>query len=212
MKPVNAVARSSNTPPWRRWLARIGLGLGMVAFVGIVVWAGMGLSHGPSAPARQIARIAILPDIPPPPPPPPPQEPPKAQPQEQPKQIEEAPKPMPPEPQQLKMEGAAGEGPSPFAAGQVKQDYIGGDIGNGNRYSSYIAHLEQQIQAELTRHNLRVSDIKLFIWLGQDGSIERYKIIASNNARFGRPSQASVVSMRRPWPACPCQSDFELIK
>ena len=36
-----------------------------------------------------------------------------------------------PNPQQLKMEGQAGEGPSAFAAGDVKQDYIGGDIGNG---------------------------------------------------------------------------------
>jgi protein TonB len=106
------------------------------------------------------------------------------------------------------MEGAAGEGPSPFAAGQVKQDYIGGDIGNGDRYSAYISHLEQQVQAELTRRKLRVSDIKLFVWLGHDGSIERYKIVASNPeaeravrgalADFNRVDEAPVAGMPMP--------------
>jgi protein TonB len=74
------------------------------------------------------------------------------------------------------MEGTAGEGPSAFAAGDVKQDYIGGDIGNGSRYSAYVARLEQRIQAELTRHKVHASNVRLFVWLAPDGSIQRYTI------------------------------------
>ena len=71
--------------------------------------------------------------------------------EEQPKQQVEAPKQQtPPEPRQLKMEGQAGEGPSAFAAGEVKQDYIGGDIGDGSRYAGYVSRLEQMIQDELS--------------------------------------------------------------
>jgi protein TonB len=153
---------------------RIVLGLGMMGVVGAVVWGGMNLSHGPSPAKRQIARIMILPDTPPPPPPPDQKPPPK---QEQVRQQVNAPKPeMPPVPEQLKMEGQAGEGPSPFAAGEVKQDYIGGDIGNGSRYAAYVGRLEQRIQVELTRHKLRAANIKLFIWLLPDGSVQKYTV------------------------------------
>jgi protein TonB len=151
----------------------------MVAIVGAVVWGGMSMGHGPAGPKRQIARIMVLPDTPPPPPPPEEKRPPPKE--EQPKQQIETPKQeTPPEPAQLKMEGQAGEGPSPFAAGEVRQDYIGGDIGTGARYAAYVARLEQRIQAELTRHKIRASNLKLFIWLAQDGSIQRYTVQGSD--------------------------------
>jgi hypothetical protein len=160
------------------WLRRSVISAGMLIFVGAVVWGGMNLSHSTAAPKRQIARIMVLPDTPPPPPPP--EE--KKQPKEaQPKQQIETPKQeTPPEPQQLKMEGQAGDAPSAFAAGEVKQDYIGGDIGTGSRYAAYVGRVEQRIQLELTRHNVRASNVRLFIWLQPDGSIQRYSIQSSD--------------------------------
>lgn len=156
------------------WLRRSVIAVAMLVFVGAVVWGGMNLGHSAGTPKRQIARIMVLPDTPPPPPPPEEKRPPKA---EQPKQQVETPKQeTPPEPQQLKMEGQAGDAPSAFAAGEVKKDYIGGEIGNGSRFAAYVGRVEQQIQLELTRHKVRASNVKLFIWLQPDGAIARYSI------------------------------------
>ncbi len=161
-------------PTGKMWRRRILIGFGMLGFVGAVVWGGINLSHGPAGPKRQIARIMILPDTPPPPPPPEVKIPPK---EEQPKQQIEQPKQeTPPEPEQLKMEGQAGDGPSDFAAGEVKQDYIGGDIGNGARYAAYVGRLEQEIQAELEKHKLRGTSVKLFLWLMPDGSVQKINV------------------------------------
>jgi len=158
----------------RPWLRRVALGIGMLSFVGAVVWGGMNLGHGPTGPKRQVARIMVLPDTPPPPPPPEQKIPPK---EEQPKQQIETPKQeTPPEPQQLKMAGEAGEGPSAFAAGEVKQDYIGGDIGNGSRYAAYVGRVEQRVQLELAQHKVRASSVKVFLWLAPDGSVQRYTV------------------------------------
>ncbi len=192
----------------RAWSRRVGIGGGMLLFVGAVVWGGMNLVHTPAAPKRQVARIMVLPDTPPPPPPPEDKRPPPPK-QEQLKQQVEAPKPeMPPEPQQLKMEGQAGEGPSAFASGEVKQDYIGGDIGNGSRYGAYVGRVEQRIQLELTRHKVRASSIKVFLWLAPDGSIQRYTVeggdadtersVRSARADLSRFDEAPVADMPMP--------------
>jgi periplasmic protein TonB len=158
------------------WRQRIVIGLVLLLFVGAVVWGGMNLVRTSAGPKRQVARIMVLPDTPPPPPPPEEKPPPPKQQQPRPQQVE-TPKPQtPPEPQQLKMEGPAGEGPSAFAAGDVKQDYIGGDIGNGSRYAAYVGRVEQRVQLELTRHNVRASSIKVFLWLAPDGSVQRYTV------------------------------------
>ena len=82
----------------------------------------------------------------------------------------------PPEPQQLKMEGQAGEGPSPFAAGEVKNDYVGGDIGNGARFAAYVNRIEQLIQEQLAKRNLRIANAKVYLWLSSDGALQRYEI------------------------------------
>jgi periplasmic protein TonB len=158
------------------WTQRAVIAVCLLSFVGALVWGGMILVRTPQAPKRQVARIMVLPDTPPPPPPP--QEEKKPPPkEEQLKQQVETPKPeTPPEPEQLKMEGQAGEGPSPFAAGDVKQEYIGGDIGNGARFAAYVGRVEQRVQLELTRRNVRASNVKLFLWLAPDGSITRYSV------------------------------------
>jgi protein TonB len=157
------------------WRQRVTIGTVLFALAGALVWGGISLTHRPEAPKRQLAHIMILPDSPPPPPPPDIKKPPPKE--EQLKQQMNTPKQeTPPEPQQLKMAGTAGDGPSAFAAGEVKQDYIGGDIGSGSRYAAYVARLEQQVQAVLTRHKLRADNVKLFLWLQPDGSVQRFTI------------------------------------
>ena len=160
----------------RLWSRRVALALGMPAFVALVAWAGLNLSRSASAPARQVAKIALLPDTPPPPPPPPPPERPKLEPKNEIRQQPDKPKiEAPPEPQQLKMEGKAGEGPSPFAAGEVKNDYIGGDIGNG-RFAPYAGRIAQVIQDALTRRKTKVSNARVLLWLTPDGTVQRFEI------------------------------------
>jgi protein TonB len=164
--------------PSKRWLQRCLIGLGLALFSGAIVYLVMHLVHTSDGPKHQVAKIMILPDAPPPPPPPPPEDkkppPPK---EEKTMQQQVVPKQeAPPEPAQLKMEGTAGEGPSAFAAGDVKQDYIGGDIGNGSRYSAYGARLAQRFQEELSRHKVHASNVKLLVWLAPDGSIQRYTV------------------------------------
>jgi protein TonB len=155
-------------------MQRTAIVFGMLFAACAMVWGAMNLINTSAKPRRQVARIMILPDTPPPPPPPEEARPP-------PKEVVahemNMPKPeTPPAPAQLKMEGQAGEGPSAFASGDVKQDYIGGDIGNGSRYSTYVARLEQRIQAELTRHKLHVSNVRVYVWLSPDGTIKRYSV------------------------------------
>jgi periplasmic protein TonB len=157
------------------WLRRLAMALGMFGFVGLVAWAGLNLSRSPTGPARQVAKIALLPDTPPPPPPPPPEKPPEPK-NEIRQQVDKQKIETPPEPQQLKMEGQAGEGPSPFAAGDVKNDYIGGDIGNGTRYAAYVGRVAQLIQDELSKRKLRVANARVFLWLRSDGAVQRYEI------------------------------------
>jgi periplasmic protein TonB len=189
---VDYRAKPSGT---KQWLKRCVIGIGMLSFVGAVVWGGINLSHGPSAPKRQLARIMILPDTPPPPPPPEEKRPPPKE--EQPRQQIETPKQeTPPAPEQLKMEGQAGEGPSAFAAGEVKQEYIGGDIGNGSRYAAYVARLEDQIQTELTKHKLRLASVKLFMWLSPDGSIQRFSV-AGGDDEASRSVRTALADMHR---------------
>jgi protein TonB len=162
-------------PPSRnRWPQRLAIAFGLLSATCAMVWGAMNFIHSASAPKRQVARIMVLPDTPPPPPPPDEAKPP---PKEQVVREMNIPKvETPPAPAQLKMEGQAGEGPSAFASGDVKQDYIGGDIGNGSRYSAYISRLEQRVQAELSRHKLHVSNMRVFVWLSPDGAVNRYSV------------------------------------
>jgi periplasmic protein TonB len=177
MNALAANRRAQPVPP-KRWIQRLVIGVALLSIAGVAVLGGMSLVHGPSAPKRQMAHIMILPDTPPPPPPPEEKKPPPPKEEAAPQPVN-APVPKvdtPPEPAPLKMEGAAGEGNSMFQAGEVKQDYIGGDIGNGSRYAAYVARLEQRVQVELSRHKLHVTNVKLFLWLSPDGAVQRYTV------------------------------------
>jgi periplasmic protein TonB len=172
---TSLVDTSRASTAWQVWTRRAGIALAMFGVVGLVAWAGLSISRRPAGPMRQVARIALLPDTPPPPPPPPPEQP-KIEPKNELKQQIDKPKvETPPAPEPLKMEGQAGEGPSPFAAGEVKNDYIGGDIGNG-RFAGYVAQVAQRIQDQLARRNLRVTSARMYLWLTADGTVQRYEI------------------------------------
>jgi protein TonB len=169
------VDTSRQYSPALRWLRGLGIAFVMLGLVAVIAWAGLHLSHS-AGPARQVAKIMLLPDQPPPPPPPPPEKP-RIEPKNEIRQQADKPKQeTPPEPQQLKMEGQAGEGPSPFAAGEVKNDYIGGDVGNGARFNAYVGRVAQLIQDELTRRNLKMANARVFLWLTPEGAIQRYEI------------------------------------
>ncbi|MDP2868739.1 TonB C-terminal domain-containing protein [Methyloversatilis sp.] len=161
------------------------VGMGVVGYGGY--WLKSQFSK-PSTPTRQVTKISIIPDTPPPPPPPPREEK-RPEPKEQKDVKVEQPKPVEAPPQQaeqLKMEGAAGDGPSAFASGDVTNEYKGGDVGstiggapakpNRMQYAFYTNALQRHIQDELARNrNVKQIDYRVVVkvWLGRDGSIQR---------------------------------------
>ena len=183
----------------KRGMQRIVMGVILLCLAGGAVVGGISLVHSPTAPKRQMAHIMVLPDTPPPAPPPEEKKPPPPK-EAQATQVVNVPVQKietPPAPQQLKMEGEAGEGNSPFAAGEVKQDYIGGDVGNGNsRYAAYVDRLEQRVQAELTRHKLHVANLKVFLWLAPDGSVQRFTV-KGGDEEAQRPVREALAGLTR---------------
>ncbi len=174
-----AIAEEYSDGPTRAqlWQRRGILAFVLLAIVGLITWGGLSLTRGTIEPAHQVAKIALLPDTPPPPPPPPPPDKPKVEPKEEMKQQPDRPKQETlPEPAPLKMAGPAGDGPSPFQAGEVRNDYIGGDIGNGSAFSAYVGRVAQLIQDELARRKIRVNGARIFLWLKPDGSVDHYEV------------------------------------
>jgi protein TonB len=186
-----------------RWLRRSLALLAVCGFVALIAWIGMKLSHPSAGAKRQVAKIALLPDKPPPPPPPPPERP-KLERKEQTQQQVERQRPeILPQAEQLKMEGQAGDGPSPFATGEVRNDYIGGDIGKGARYTAYAGRIAQQIQQDLARRNLRISNAQVLLWLQADGTVTRFEIRGANgeSERVIRTAMAGLLRFSEAPPA-----------
>ncbi len=162
--------------PSRVWARRVGVAAAVLGLVAIIIWVVVRLSHQSTGPKRQVAKIALLPDTPPPPPPPPPEKP-KIEPKVETKQQQmEKKQDTPPEPQVVKMEGAAGDGPSPFAAGEVKNDYIGGDIGNGEVFNRYVERVAQYLQEQFTKCKVKVPSAQLLLWTAADGAVQRFRV------------------------------------
>lgn len=178
------------TPLWKKALL---MGVVLAVLVALAAWAIGSLSVSSGGPKRQTVKIAVLPDTPPPPPPPKPDKPPEPEKQDvKPQPQQEAPKPeqAPPEPQQLKMDGPAGDGPSAFAAGQVSQEYKGGDIGTGGggnrlQFAFFTNRLTRHIQAELARNrDLKGQDyrINVRVWLSDAGQLQRVELASSSGS------------------------------
>ena len=180
------------------WMQRVAIAMAALLLVLGAAWLVKNLMSGNASVRKPVTTIKIMPDTPPPPPPP--KEPPKEQPKEQPKEIKmEPPKPQEtPQPpaEALKMEGAAGDGPSPFAAGAVNNDYTGQKIGGGKGMAAYAWYTDQiktgieealAAQKELAKAQYRVN---VHIWLARDGRVERAELKGSS----GDPATDKLIS------------------
>lgn len=177
-------------PPSRWPIVIASLITGVVVLALVVVGVKM-LMGEKSTKARKPPTVTLLPDKPPPPPPPPKEEKRPEPPKEQTKEVkvtqnvEQAPQPAPSE--QLKMEGAAGEGGGPFSAGTVGSEYVGGEVGTvggtgGIGMGAYATRLQRHFQDYLSRNRkLRGSDYRVVVklWLNRDGSLERAELSGS---------------------------------
>ncbi len=174
------------------WLKRVAIALVILIVLGGIGYGIKSLLSGGAPHKKKITTIKLLPDTPPPPPPPPPKEPPKEQPKEQPKEIKvEQPKPVEAPPaENLKMEGAAGDGPSPFQAGQVTKDYDKGDVSTvkiaGKKglaaFSWFTSGIDSHIKkalAEQKELNKAKYQVEVRITFSADGSISKAELLES---------------------------------
>jgi hypothetical protein len=202
------------------WAAGGLLALAAVASLGwgLKGWLGQG-----TVPARQVARIAVLPDTPPPPPPPPPKEQPKPEVKPQADDRPPPPSPTPPPPQAapadapIKMEGPAGEGPSAFGAGPVTEEYRGGTPSTGASAAGggapandtladrtqarfYAQSSRQTLQGELERL-LRTEAEELqagfLVWVDRQGAISRVQLQPTGDAAHDADLRAALDEARR---------------
>ena len=195
MAPLAESSLVPITPRQRLQRAAIVLAVaGLVALLAIGIHSLLG---APDAPRRQVARIAILPDTPPPPPPPreekkpePPKDEPKQPMREEPVK-QDVPKPAD---APIKMEGPAGDGPSAFTSGSVKNDYNGGapvvgGTGGGTpdraQERLYASSVRQLLHDEIERHLPPDSGeivASCSVWIDPDGSIRRFELVPTGDA------------------------------
>ncbi len=176
----------------RNWLIPAFILL-LVLVLGYLGVKSMGSGGGTAK--RQTVKIAVLPDTPPPPPPPPKEEKkPEPEKQEDKPVPQEVPKPqdVPPEPAPIKMEGAAGDGPSAFQSGGVSTEYKGGDpngTGGGGapanrlQFAFFTKQLTRHIQTALAKDkDVKGRDYQLNVrvWLDKDGRFQRVELDSSS--------------------------------
>lgn len=185
---------------------RVAIGVAVIAAFALLFWGiGQIKLSGGAAPKRQTVKI-MLPDTPPPPPPPK-QEEKKPEPKEEAKptpQVEQKPIEAPPQPAQaLKMEGAAGDGPSAFASGNVSKDYekgqaitgpAGGTASDRAKYQFYVTSMKQMLKDALER-NLQTDEkrvtVTFSLWIDADGHIKRYEFSPLANDKAQAEVQAA---------------------
>ncbi|MBT9456486.1 MAG: TonB C-terminal domain-containing protein [Burkholderiaceae bacterium] len=208
---MSALAEDSLQPVSKKqWLLRAVIALVVIALVAaLAIWL-RGLGSGDTGHKRQVAKISILPDTPPPPPPPPKEEKKPEPPKDEPKQAmrDEPPKPEAPKAanEPLKMEGAAGDGPSAFAAGNVKSEYQGGTPNTGAPAAGgtpadraqerlYANNARQLLRDEIEKR-LKSESAQLTatfsIWLAADGAIQRFELLPSGDAKADAEMQAAL--------------------
>ena len=206
-------------PSLARRLGTIAVVVVLLLLAGALAWWLKGMLSQPAEPKRQMARISILPDTPPPPPPPPPRDEPKPPPRQddKPPPPDLAPKPQPapaPANEPLKMEGAAGTGDSPFAAGSVRNEYQGGPpsigasapAGGGasvvdrGQQRLYAQSARQLLQTEIERA-LRSDAVELVagfaLWVDASGAIQKAEVVPSGNAQHDADLRTALDDARR---------------
>jgi periplasmic protein TonB len=175
----------------RVWLTRIVIVLLLLAVLVAIGYGFKKLFSGGQPHKKQITTVKLLPDTPPPPPPPPPKEPPKETPKEQPKETPKEPEPKPaetPPAETLKMEGAAGDGPSPFQSGAVNNEYKGGAVATigsdgGVKFRWYAGLVKTQIERAIERDKKLTQGqykIVVSVWLKPNGQFERLSVDQSD--------------------------------
>ena len=215
---MSGLAEDHLEPPSlrRRMLVIAAVVLAVLAAGSLAWWLKSQLS-APSAAKRQVARITILPDTPPPPPPPPP----KAEPKPPPRDDNKPPPPdLAPKPLQapvaanepIKMEGPAGSGDSPFAAGAVSNDYKGGpptvgasapgagSVVDRAQERFYAQSARQLLQGEIER-TLRSETTELVVsfslWIDRAGAIQQVQLQPSGSTQDDAALQAALDDARR---------------
>jgi len=167
------------------WVAVVvcGIVLALIAW-GLHTLMGSKAGNKPRQP-----KISLMTPPPPPPPPPPPKfekkiEPPKDLKEvkvEQQVQKAEPPAPTP----ELKMEGAAGDGPSAFSSGKITSEDLS-KMGNGKgelgglNFNNYSIMLKSELQRYLSKDsNLRHRQyrVEVHVWLAADGSLKKSELI-----------------------------------
>lgn len=191
LQEMDPMADQEQVPAARVWITRIAMLLLILAILAGIGYGIKKLLGGGPTHKKQITTVKLLPDTPPPPPPPPPKEPPKETPKEQPKEAPKEPEPKPaetPPAETLKMEGAAGDGPSPFQSGAVNNEYKGGAVATigsdgGVKYRWYAGLVKSQIERAIERDKKLTQGqykIVVSVWLKPNGQFERLSVEQSD--------------------------------
>ena len=186
----------------------------LLALIGGAVYYFMNLksSGGPKKPPK----ISLIPTTPPPPPPPPKEEkrpePPKEQKEVKMEQVEQKNEPV--ADQSLKMEGAAGEGPSVFGGGKVNNEDMGkigqpgaatgGPATAGSsraQFAMFTNSAQQMLHDEIKKRLADKSRNRDFranykIWLDTDGSIKRFELTPTGNSDVDEDLRAALAEVR----------------
>ncbi len=173
----------------RWWIAAIAV----LTLAAMVAGAYMVMGMGKSGVKKKAPKIALVtPAAPPPPPPPPPKfekkpDPPKEQQEVKMAQPERKPDDPPPSPE-LKMEGAAGNGPSAFGAGKVSSEDLS-KLGTGERsgtgtgmfdpYANYMNLAKGELQRHLKKNaslRRRRYSLDVHLWVSANGAVSRFEL------------------------------------
>jgi periplasmic protein TonB len=191
LQDLNATSDQVQVSTARVWITRMAFALLILAILTGIGYGIKKLLGGGPTHKKQITTVKLLPDTPPPPPPPPPKEPPKETPKEQPKEAPKEPEPKPaetPPAETLKMEGAAGDGPSPFQSGAVNNEYKGGAVATigsdgGVKFRWYAGLVKSQIERAIERDKKLTQGqykIVVSVWLKPNGQFERLSVDQSD--------------------------------
>lgn len=176
-----------------QWLARLGVGVGLCCFVGVVAWSAYALMLDKKPTKKQVVQISLLkaPPPPPPPPPPPEQKMPEPEvkdevklPEPEPQQANEAPPPG--EQLGLDSDGSGSGDGFGLAAKKGGQDIttLGGGGGtNRNQFAWFTGLVQSQLQEQFQKNEkLRRADYKIVVrvWFGSDGHVERYELAGTS--------------------------------
>lgn len=170
-----------------------------VLLLALVFWgvSQIKFSGGAGKPKQQTVKIT-LPSTPPPPPPKQEEKRPEPKQDNKPQQQQEQrQQPAPAEPAPLKMEGAAGNGPSAFQSGGVTNDYTKGAVNTGpggglpsaderRKSQFYVNNIKRVLKEELERHletDERQLEVTFSLWISPDGRLSRFELVPTGNER-----------------------------